>query len=304
MAGKHTRSFFDIENIKLCKPKFFNKKPTKTSLILIITTAILLLSLVASSIFVSAFFVSGKRQKGLLEQAAKTFNNFGANAAIETYAAKNHDVKGWLCIEDTQINQVVCHAKDDNYYTNHNFLGKKSRYGSLFLSSKDSFSRKGNDKNIVIFGNNVNDGSMFGTLKKYRNLNFYKQHPCIDLYYKDITEKYIVFSVMLISSHSDDSGKIYAPFKSHFADQGVFDEWLAETRKRSIVKSPVTVEHDDDILTLVTTANDFENARLVVMAKKITEWDASHTDVSTATINANAKYPKIWYTSRGLKYPY
>ncbi len=304
MAGKHSRSFFDLKNIKLNKPKFFNKKPTKTSILFVATTSLLILSLVISFVFVSVFFVSGKNQKALLEQAAESFNNFGATAAIETYSAENKDVKGWLCIEDTSINYAVCHSDSDVYYNNHNFLGKKSRYGALFLSPRDSFSRKGNDKNIVIFGNNVNDGSMFGCLKKYRNLNFYKQNPCIDLYYNDTKEKYIIFSVMLISSHSDDSGELYAPFKSYFSDQDVFNDWLAETRNRSIVKTPVAVEYGDDILTLVTTANDFENARLVVMAKKITEWDASHTDVSTATINAKAKYPKIWYTSRGLEYPY
>ena len=40
------------------------------------------------------------------------------------------------------------------------------------------------------------------------------------------------------------------------------------------------------------------------MAKKTTEWDASHTDITGAGVNDNIKYPEIWYKERGLTYPY
>ena len=108
---------------------------------------------------------------------------------------------------------------------------------------------------------------------------------------------------MLVSSSANDE-EVYKPYKSHFMNKNNFNSWRDETLSRSLIVSPVEVNYEDELLTLVTVADDFEGARLVVMAKKLYEWDASHTDVSEASVNPKTKYPKIWYTTRGLKYPH
>lgn len=306
MAGKHSKSIFDIKlkPINFKNPIKSIGKIQKKSLPLIIVTLVLTISLIISLCFVGAFFVSGNKQKNILTDSAELFSEVGGRASIEILADENDDIIGWINIDDTNICQAVCQGDDDTYYINHNQFGKRSRYGALFLSCTDSFERKNGDKNIVIFGNDIKDGSMFGSLKKYRNINFYKQHPCINIYYNTTQESYVIFSVMLVSSYQDDGGAIYKPYKSFFDNQSDFEEWLKETRERSIITSPITVEHGDDLLTLVTSASDFSNARLVIMAKKITDWDAAHVDVSDAAISQKTKYPKIWYTTRGLEYPY
>ena len=83
-----------------------------------------------------------------------------------------------------------------------------------------------------------------------------------------------------------------------------FNSWRKDTLSRSMIISPLEPSYGDDLLTLVTLADDFDGARLVVMAKKTDEWNASHTDVSGASVNPKTKYPKIWYTTRGLEYPH
>ncbi|MBQ8267802.1 MAG: class B sortase [Clostridia bacterium] len=242
--------------------------------------------------------------KRLLADAKLVITSHNSGDAIKKLAEKNEDIKGWLRIEGTSIDCAVCQGDDNTFYINHNQLGKKSRYGALFLSQNDSFERVGDDHNIVIFGNNMKDGTMFGSLKKYRNLNFYKQNPFVELYFDNEIQKYLVFSVMLISSSVNDSGEIYKPYKSHFTNENDFKLWAKETASRSLINTTVSAEYGDDILTLVTVADDFDGARLVVMAKKLTDWDMSHTDVSQASVNSKIKYPKIWYTTRGLEYPY
>lgn len=306
MAGKHSKNFYDITKETFSAQSLANicGKNIGMSLPFKIVVFTLVLSLVVSAFFVGGFFVAGITQGKLISEAKGYFESIGGNAAIITLEKHNKDIKGWLNINNTDICYAVCQEKGDNYYTNHNQNGKKSRYGSIALSANDTFERKGNDRNIVIYGNNMKDGTMFGSLKKYRNLNFYKQHPEIELYYGNEQEKYLVFSVMLLSSYEDDAGEIYNPSKSHFADDEAFDKWYNESIARSLINTTVTAENGDDILTLVTTANDFEGARLVVLAKKVTEWDLSHADISNAKVNSKIKYPKIWYTERGLKYPY
>lgn len=305
MAGKHSKNFLDTVK-DVCSPQnlFKSYNQNETPLYFKIIVLLLVLSLVVSTSLIGGFFTASNKQSKLLSEARGYFESMGGNGAIKVLSENNADIKGWLNINDTDISYAVCHGKDDEYYTDHNQNGKKSRHGALALSTADSFERTGDDHNIVIFGNNMKDGTMFGSLKKYRNLNFYKQHPEIELYYGDTQEKYVVFSIMLLSSHEDDSGSIYNPSRSHFADEDEFNIWYNESRARSLINTTVSVEYGDDILTLVTSANDFAGARLVVLAKKTTDWDASHTDVSGAVVNPKIKYPKIWYTERGLEYPY
>ncbi len=310
MAGKHLKSFFDfnrsttVDNIVPSqRQKRVAFEQASMSLPFKIIIVVLVISLALSSVLVGSFFISGKIHKGLLTDAAKIFEASDSAAAIKTLSDENSDIKGWLKIDGTDINCAVCQTDNDIYYINHNQKGKKSRYGALFLSAADSFTRDG-DKNIVIYGNNMKDGTMFGMLKKYRNLNFYKQNPDINLYYGDEAENYIIFAVMLIGYSENDAGSAYNPSKSYFVDEAEFNEWYNETAQRSLINTTVTAQYSDEFLTLVTVADDFDGARLVVLAKKTTEWDISHTDVSGATVNAKIKYPKKWYIERGMEYPY
>ncbi len=305
MAGKHSKNIFDAAKdifVLQIDSKVYSK--SKASLPFKILTIALVLSLVISLVFVGRFFTVGNKHKVLLNDAKNCFEDLGGNGAIKALSKENSDIKGWINIDGTDISYAVCQSENDQYYTNHNQLGKKSRYGALALSSADSFERKGNDRNIVIFGNNMKDGTMFGSLKKYRNLNFYKQNSEIELYYGNKQEKYVIFSIMLVSSYNDDAGSIYNPAKSHFADKEEFEKWYQESCARSLINTKITVKQTDSILTLVTSADDFQGARLVVLAKKVTKSDGNNVDTSKAVVNGKIKYPKIWYTERGLEYPY
>lgn len=305
MAGKHTKSFFDFRKRGYTASiDYKTRARAPLSPPFKIITIVLVASLVLSSVLVGNFFMQSNAQKRILSDAKAIFESHDSGDAIRTLSKKNEHIKGWLKIQGTNINYAVCQSDNDTFYINHNQLGKKSRYGALFLSKNDSFERRADDRNIVIFGNNMQDGEMFGSLKKYRNLNFYKQNPFIELYFGNNAQKYVVFSVMLVSSSADDNGKTYKPYKSYFLNESEFNNWFKESASRSLINTTVEVKHGDDMLTLVTVADDFDGARLVVLAKKLTDWDANHTDVSNASVNPKIKYPKIWYTTRGLKYPY
>lgn len=306
MAGKHTKSIFDFR-----KSVYSVSKETKNirffdniSLPFKITLSVFVAVLVASAIITSVFFVQGSSHSDILSAAKETFYSTNSENSLKLLAQQNPDIKGWLSIGNTEIDCAVCQSDDNKFYIDHNQLGEKSQYGALFLQADDSFDRDGDDKNIVIFGNNMKDGTMFGSLKKYTSLNFYKSNPTVELYHGDKLETYAIFSVMLISSIDDDGGQIYKPYKSYFMNDDEFSKWLNETKTRSMINANVEVENGDNMLTLVTTADDFDGARLVVMAKQVDESESEQIDVYGATVNSNPKHPKIWYTTKGLKYPY
>lgn len=303
MASKHSKSF--LSTVKDMCVSFITPSKnsnTKLSLPFKIVSIVLTVSLIVSAIFIVAFFAEGSSHEGIITEAKEIFYSRGGNAAIKILSDENKDIKGWLNIPNTDICYAVCQGTDDKYYTTHNQKGEESRYGALSLSVADSFERKGNDQNIVIFGNNMKDGSMFGSLKEYRKLPFYKQNPTFELYYGEKKEKYVIFAIMLLASQDEDKTNTYNATKSHFADKKEFNDWYSETYSRSMISTKVKVEYGDKMLTLVTSANDFEGARLVVMAKKLSDDEAVNT--KDATINSKIKYPKNWYTKRGLKYPY
>lgn len=304
MAGKHSKSLFDFKKSAYAAPK--SRKPSIFSTISLPFKVILfafVLVLVATAILITAFFMQSSSHDDILSDAKATFYSADSSITLKQLAQQNPDIKGWLKIDGTNIDCAVCQSEDNKYYMEHNQLREESRHGALFLQTNDNIFRHGGDKNIVIFGNNMQDGTMFGTLKEYRKLNFYKSNPYVELFYGEQTETYAVFSVMLISSMEDDGGLLYKPYKSYFTDDDDFNSWLEETRHRSIISTTINVENGDNILTLVTTADDFEGARLVVMAKQIDELD-TELNIYNAFFNPKPKYPKIWYKTKGYEYPY
>ena len=300
MASKHSKSFFDFRKSVHVIANQNNIAQTRILLPFKIIIFVFIVSLVLSTIFVGKYFGQSASHQNLLSDAKEVFYSTNSDKAIKTLALDNPDIKGWLKIPNTQIDCAVCQGEDNTFYTNHNQLGKKSRYGALFLSANDTFARKGKDRNIVIWGNNMKDGSMFGTLKQYRNLDFYKQNPCIQLYYGDKCENYMVFAIVLV----DKSSKDYDFAKDNFTDKDDFNSWYKETCKRSIINTTVPTTYGDEFLTLVTSAKDFDGAQLVVIANKIDEWQASHIDVTSATVNPKPKHDKAWYDEKRLENPY
>ena len=257
--------------------------------IIIPLTALLL---VIATVCVAAFFSSGVSHAKLLEDAKEVYYYSGSpNNAFDVFSEQNSDILAWVSVEDTNIDSVVCQTDNDNYYINHNYSKKKSRYGSLFLSCKDDITRENGDKNLVIYGNNMSDGTMLGELKKYQNLGFYKDNPVIRFSYYDNKELYFIFAIMLIGPSLDDNYG-YNVSKSYFVDETDFNGWLEETKERSVINTGVEVNPQDEFLTLITVSDNFDGARLAVIGKKVDSWDAALTDISGASVNLTAKYPK------------
>ena len=58
----------------------------------------------------------------------------------------------------------------------------------------DTANRGVDDQNCILYGHNMQDGSMFGTLYKYGEEAYYKEHPVMDLYTETAHYRYEVLS--------------------------------------------------------------------------------------------------------------
>lgn len=91
---------------------------------------------------------------------------------------QNEDCIGWLYIEGTTVNYPVMHTPGEpQKYLRKNFDKEYSAAGVPFLDGRSSMDAG----NLIIYGHNRKDGSMFADLKKYLDAEFRKEHPVIEL---------------------------------------------------------------------------------------------------------------------------
>lgn len=267
---------------------------------------------VISSINLLSYFISERQQNAIITETQQIWNEAlsknedgtDLSAVFDPLLKINSDTMAWLTIPNTKINNPVCQTDNNDYYIDHNFNKEKSRYGALFFDHRDIITAEGSSKNLVIYGHNMKDGNMFADLLKYKNLSFYRQNPTFTLTTRFTQSEYRVFSVFLINSKpKDDNGYLYNFLRNNFVDDDSFNEWIKEARKRSLIGTTVNVDEGDEILTLVTCAYDFKDARLVVMARKTREGEGK-VNTYEAYINTNPLYPQIWYDTKGITNPF
>lgn len=274
-----------------------------------------LVGVIVSSIVVGNHFLTAEKQKNIISKSREIWygndekdnkNQNALSAAKQELLKQNKDFIGWIKIDGTKIDNPIYKTDNDDYYINHNQKRKKSRYGAIFAHSETVITEQHTDKNIVLFGHNMKDSTMFGDLKKLRKLNYFKEHNTIEFttLYSD-TQTYKIYAVFLLNAKKeDDGGRIYNIYRNTFRDGADFDAWSYEAQERSLIGCGVDVNQYDNILTLVTCANDFPDARLVVMARKLRPGESAETDTSAIFLNKNPKYPKKWYEHRGQEYPF
>lgn len=217
---------------------------------------------------------------------------------------QNPDFCAWVTVAGTKIDNPVYQTNDDDYYLTHNQLREESKYGAVFLSCMDTLDEERSDKNLVIYGHDTTDGSMFGTLHRMRKLNFYKQNPVINLSTRYEDAVYKIYAVMVLNGTVADDLYLYDITQDFFETPPDFNLWINEARQRSLINTTVDVLPDDEILSLVTCCYDFDNARLVVMARRVREGESAAVDTSSATENPSPRFPKRWYDDKKLPFNY
>ena len=278
-----------------------NKKDNIRQLIIKITFLFCIVGVICVGTHFSVYYSNCAHQQKLIEEQQQLFHNNSLKNSTEYLQEQNDDYVAWLNIKGTSLNNAVYKTDNNSFYMTHNHLKKPSDYGALCLDYRFSFS----DKNIVIYGVNAENGLMFNTLEKLRELSFYKQNSVITLTHNNNKTNYKIYALFVLnSSKEQDDGKIYELYKKNFSSELSFNSWVEDAMERSLINTNVDVSLDDKILTLVTDCDDFEGARLVVMARSEREEERLSPINQHAVLNRNPRYPKKWYDVRNISYPF
>ena len=90
---------------------------------------------------------------------------------------QNADCIGWIFIDGTNINYPVMHTPDNpQKYLRLSFEKKYSQSGVPFLDGRCSLQ----DGNLIIYGHNMKNGTMFSDLKKYLDTSFREAHKTVE----------------------------------------------------------------------------------------------------------------------------
>ena len=164
------------------------------------------------------------------------------------------DVKGWLTIPGTVVDYPVMQssAQDPEKYLRRNYDMKWRMAGSLFFQ----YDCMPDSRNLVVFGHNMNDGTMFAVLKKMADPKFRQEHPTAVLQTADGTHEYRILTALTTNTTQ-------LPFnRTQFAG----DEDFLSFAGSMLAGTGYTAQAGDRLLTLVTCAYTWDGARTVVVA--------------------------------------
>lgn len=184
----------------------------------------------------------------------------------------NEDMAGWLSIPGTRIDYPVMWTPDDeSYYLYRDFDKKDNTNGSLILDTDSSLNPL--TTNLIIHGHNMKSGAMFGTLTKYEDEDYYKEHKQIILYTKECQKNYEIVAVFRsqVYKKTDDVFKFYKFFNAETKEE--FNDFYENIKALSLYDTGVTAEYGDNFITLSTCVYHVTNGRFVVVAKEVESGD-------------------------------
>ena len=173
----------------------------------------------------------------------------------------NKDVVGYLKVNNTKIDYVVVQGTNNDYYLSHNFKKEDNVAGWIFADFRNNLD--GTDRNIIIYGHNTRDGSMFGTIKNLTNYDWVANTPDQRIFFA--TEKGIEY-YEIFSVYKTDPDDFY--IKTSFLNDNDFEEFLKTLKSRSIRDYGVEVSSSDHIITL-STCSDNGTKRIAIHARRM-----------------------------------
>lgn len=116
-----------------------------------------------------------------------------AERNIQALIAENADCVGWLSVDGTNISYPVMHTPSDpQKYLRRNFYGKYSQSGVPFLDGRCDLQ----STNLIIYGHNMKNGTMFSDLKRYADRDFLNAHRTVKFETADGVQTFTVTEVL------------------------------------------------------------------------------------------------------------
>ncbi|MBQ8067048.1 MAG: class B sortase [Solobacterium sp.] len=246
------------------KPKTLNRNQKNAILVTLLTLLMMAASCIAGyagyNIFneTQEYRQSDEAYDFVLGEASSDETEYTID--FDTLAKINPDITGWIRMEGTPINYpVVWSAEKGDYYLKHLFTGEYNNAGCVYIDPHNKSDMS--DKNTVIYGHNMRNGTMFAMLANYKNPEFYKADRKV--YY--LTSDGRAFMLEPFAGYVTVGSDAYVQVS--FADDEDFMDYVNAKIERSTFKSEIQITPDDQIVTLSTCSYHANDGRFALFCK-------------------------------------
>lgn len=199
----------------------------------------------------------------------------------------NSDYKGWLTIYGTQISEPVVQGETNETYLRTNINGEHAEAGTLFLDETTDLSQDGN---LIIYGHKMNDGTMFGTLDKFEDEEFFDNNGTVCWESEKGKEYYQIFALLVLPGYSTAPDFIDLQAWNNVLDEEQTADMLNTIADRaSIFRGESFNLEKDKYLFLVTCDYSISNGRLVLVGRRLSK--KSETEKNTEESTAIQLFP-------------
>ena len=169
-------------------------------------------------------------------------------------------IVGWLSLEGTRIDNPVMQAKDNEYYLTRNYKGEVSRGGSIYMDYRNKVDLS--DKHTIFYGHVLRNETMFGSLGKFADEGYAKEHSQF-LYYNELGE----WTLEVFAAYETTTDFYYIETEFEGSE---FAKFLETIQQKSVIDLDIAVTEDDSIVTFSTcTTSSDDSERFVVHAKVV-----------------------------------
>lgn len=196
-------------------------------------------------------------QEEYIKEPEKEEENAEREIDLNALKEINAEIVGWMNIEGTRVDYPVVKTNDNETYLTKNFQKEDSISGCLFMDCRND--GRWTSLVTIVYGHNMKDGSMFGSLKKYTSYDYYKAHPVIKLYTFYGIKEYAIISAFI----TDKNDPVY---QFEITGTKEYDTYLKDIKSKVHYDTP---DYDINKRTLIlSTCHGKENRFILVAQEK------------------------------------
>ena len=181
----------------------------------------------------------------------------------------NTDIYAWIYIPGTEVDYPVARATNsgiDDFYLDHNIYGQYQFSGTIYSGLKNNTDL--HDPVTVLYGHNMLNGSMFATLHRFSDTDFFDEYNTCFMLTKNKVYTYLIYSAYvyddrhILNTYNFDEEEAFVDYLESTLEPHSYDENVREN---------VTLDSDNRILTLSTCTGGASNTRYLVQGVLVDE---------------------------------
>lgn len=223
--------------------------------------------LIFSSIQISLKLIDYKKSEQLyteMQEIVATEEKGTAVTPLSTYEKLkkiNPEYQFWIEVENTNISYPVVQTMDNSFYLKKDFNKNDSSAGTIFMDALNNFEM---DNNVVLYGHNMKNKTMFNNIMFFKKADFFKQNNKIKIKHTGDGKEY---TYEVFSAYHSDNTFDYNTVR--FGESYSFMSFIEDIKKKSIFKKDIEILDTDKIITLSTCSYEFRGAKTTVHAKLV-----------------------------------